>query len=206
MPQLARRQRPRKVLFGVRAGIGANAPRKAARINQKRLGTESFNRTFLRQGETKYVRTLRETPAEFGKRSEIDRIGGIGFQKANALSGLTDVINNRSTDSGKRTMLIKEIVKQISAKNPSMTGYAIEALGNVKATEHFPTIVSFLKSPAMQVRFASINALGKLRNRRAIPALKEIARTDPDPRNRKAATEAMASLMRPSKVPVLNLK
>ena len=75
---------------------------------------------------------------------------------------------------------LRAIVRRTSVET-EVRGQAAEALGLLQSREAVQDLIDALEDRAAEVRYWAAYALGRIRDRRALPALEELARTDQRP-------------------------
>jgi HEAT repeat protein len=113
-------------------------------------------------------------------------------------SGLSSSDIDRLTDSGNAASLIRHL----NSRDPSVRWHAAEALGTCGETA-VPRLLSALQSPDFLVRIGVIEALGMIRDSRAIPPLATISRHDRSLEVRWAAALALGEIGSPGAIPAL---
>jgi HEAT repeat protein len=92
---------------------------------------------------------------------------------------------------------LRRILKD-KGEEKTVRGAAAEQLGQIGDTADVPLLINALKDPADEVRYWSAFGLGQIEDRRALPALRRLARTDEGvlPGRGSIAEEANAAMTR----------
>lgn len=109
----------------------------------------------------------------------------------------------RATRVAANRTLVSDLIKQLSSDDPAILVRTADSLGRIGDKRATLPLLPLLRHRAEEVRVKAIMALAWLRDKRAVPALKEIIRGNPCVWTRRRATQALGQIGDTSCVPFL---